>query len=139
MKSKRRNKDTKTISRDSRGKKRKEVPPYEVVDLDAWIADLVGDDEDARTSLEETRSSFSLIRDLISLRDKANLTQKQLAEKMGLTQQMVSKMENINYEGRTFAKIWRHADALGYRPVIKFEPVEKWRKKHPIPGLDDTE
>jgi hypothetical protein len=48
-------------------------------------------------------------------------------------------MENVNYEGRTFAKLWRHANALGYRPVIRFEPIEKWRKKHPIPDLAEGE
>ncbi len=129
----------KTISKGSEGKRKKEIPPYHYVDLDAKIAELVGQSEDARESHELFEASFAVVRALIELRDKAGLSQKELAGRLGVSQQMVSKMESMNYDGRTISKIWRHVNALGYRPVIKFEQIEKWRKKHPIPGLADKE
>jgi HTH-type transcriptional regulator/antitoxin HipB len=138
MKSKSPRKDSKTISKGLPGRKKK-YAPYHEVDLDAKITELVSRSEEARESHELFETTFALVRTLIELRDKAGLSQKELAREMGVSQQMVSKMENSNYEGRTIAKLWRHVNALGYRPVIKFEPIEKWRKKHPIPGLAEKE
>ena len=139
MKSNLRKKGLKTISRGSKGKRVAKYPPYVEVDLDAWIAELVSQSDEGRDAYEEDVVVTDLVLDLIRLREKSGLTQKELAEKMGVSQQMVSKMENSNYNGRTISKLWRHANALGYRPVIKFEPIEKWRKKQPIPGLAEKE
>jgi DNA-binding transcriptional regulator YiaG len=116
---------------------KKVTKPYEEVDLDAWIAELVSQSDEARLAYEEDVTITEMVLMLISLREKSGLTQKELAEKMGISQQMVSKMEHIDYEGRTFSKLWRHLDALGYRPEIKAVPIDKWRKKHPIPGLKE--
>ena len=116
---------------------RKVRKPYKEIDLDAWIAELVSSSDEARLAYEENVSVTELVLMLIKLREKTGLTQKELAERMGITQQMVSKMERKDYEGRTFAKIWRHLDALGYRPEIKAVPIKQWRKKHPIPGLKE--
>jgi len=137
MKSKSLQKDLATTSRGSRNKRVKKYLPYHEVDLEAEIAELVTHSYEARLAYEEDESVTELVLMLIALREKAGLTQKDLAQKMGISQQMVSKLEHIDYEGRTFALLWRHLDALGYRPVIKFEPIEKWRKKHPIPGLKE--
>ena len=139
MKSNSRKKGSKTISKGSKDKRITKHPPYEEVDLDAWIAELVSKSDEARDAYEEDVTITDLVLDIILLREKAGLSQKELAEKLGVSQQMVSKMENSNYDGRTIAKLWRHVNALGYRPVIKFEPIEKWRKKHPIPGLAEKE
>jgi len=139
MKSNSRKKGSRTISKGLKDKKVTSHPPYEEVDLDAWIAELVSQSEDAREAYEEDVALRDMLLDLITMRERAGLSQKELADKLGITQQMVSKMENMNYDGRTIAKLWRHVNALGYRPVIKFEPIEKWRKKHPIPGLAEKE
>jgi len=139
MKSKLPKKGSRTTSRGSKDKMAVKYPPYVEVDLDAMIAELVSQSDEARDAYEEDVVATDLVLDIILLREKAGLSQKELAEKLGVTQQMVSKMENSNYDGRTISKIWRHVNALGYRPVIKFEPIEKWRKKHPIPGLADKE
>jgi len=101
------------------------------------VAKVVRDDDKARDAYEKDITVRDLILNLILLRENSGVSQKDLAQRMGISQQMVSKLENVNYEGRTFALLWRHLDALGYRPVVKFEPIEKWRKKHPIPGLKE--
>lgn len=139
MKSELPKKGSRTISGGLRDKKASGYPPYEEVDLDALIAELVSQSDEARDAYEEDVTITDLVLDIILLREKAGLSQKELAEKLGVSQQMVSKMENSNYDGRTISKIWRHVNALGYRPVVKFEPIEKWRKKHPIPGLAEKE
>ena len=64
------------------------------------------------------------VRDLvISARNAANLTQKQLAQRSGVSQANISKIENGNYHP-SLATLKRIADALGKRLVVSFEDPE---------------
>jgi predicted XRE-type DNA-binding protein len=49
---------------------------------------------------------------IIQLRKDASLTQKQLAERMAITQAMVSQLENADYEGSALDMLWRACKAL---------------------------
>ena len=64
------------------------------------------------------------VRDLvISARNAANLTQKQLAQRSGVSQTNISKIENGNYHP-SLSTLKRIADALGKRLVVSFEDPE---------------
>ena len=64
------------------------------------------------------------VRDLvISARNAANLTQKQLAQRSGVSQSNISKIENGNYHP-SLSTLKRIADALGKRLVVSFEDPE---------------
>ena len=64
------------------------------------------------------------VRDLvISARNAANLTQKQLAQRSGVSQANISKIENENYHP-SLSTLKRIADALGKRLVVSFEDPE---------------
>ena len=64
------------------------------------------------------------VRDLvISARNAANLTQKQLAQRSGVSQANISKIENGNYHP-SLSTLKRIADALGKRLVVRFEDLE---------------
>ena len=64
------------------------------------------------------------VRDLvISTRSAANLTQKQLAQRSGVSQSNISKIENGNYHP-SLSTLKRIADALGKRLVVSFEDPE---------------
>ena len=64
------------------------------------------------------------VRDLvISARSEANLTQKQLARRSGVSQANISKIENGNYHP-SLSTLKRIADALGKRLVVSFEDPE---------------
>ena len=64
------------------------------------------------------------VRDLvISARSAANLTQKQLAQRSGVSQSNISKIENGNYQP-SFSTLKRIAGALGKRLVVSFEDPE---------------
>ena len=64
------------------------------------------------------------VRDLvISARNAANLTQKQLAQRSGVSQANISKIENGNYHP-SLSTLKRIADALGQRLVVSFEDPE---------------
>ena len=61
------------------------------------------------------------VRDLvISARNAANLTQIQLAQRSGVSQANISKIENGNYHP-SLSTLKRIADALGKRLVVSFE------------------
>ena len=64
------------------------------------------------------------VRDLvISARTAANLTQKQLAQRSGVSQANISKIENGNYQP-SLSTLKRIAGALGKRLVVSFEDSE---------------
>ena len=64
------------------------------------------------------------VRDLvISARNAANLTQKQLAQRSGVSQANISKIENGNYHP-SLSTLKRIADALGKRLEVSFEDPE---------------
>lgn len=53
-------------------------------------------------------------------RIKNNLSQKKLAEKLGVTQAMVSKLESGDYN-YTVEQLWKISQKLGFRLSILFE------------------
>ena len=64
------------------------------------------------------------VRDLvISTRSAANLTQKQSAQRSGVSQSNISKIENGNYQP-SLSTLKRIAGALGKRLVVSFEDPE---------------
>ena len=58
---------------------------------------------------------------LAQLRERAGLSQKQLADRLGTTQQQVSRLESPSYEGHSLHMLRRVAQALGakFRVVIE--------------------
>ena len=76
------------------------TPEMEEYDIDAEVRDLV-----------------------ISARNAADLTQKQLAQRSGVSQANISKIENGNYHP-SLSTLKRIAGALGKRLVVSFEDPE---------------
>ena len=60
-------------------------------------------DEEVRE--EELRVRVGIA--IIQMRKDAGLTQQQLAERVGVTQSMVSQLENGDYEGSALDMLWR--------------------------------
>ena len=77
-----------------------DTPEMEEYDIDAEVRDLV-----------------------ISARNAAYLTQKQLAQRSGVSQANISKIENGNYHP-SLSTLKRIAGALGKRLVVSFEDPE---------------
>ena len=77
-----------------------DTPEMEEYDIDAEVRDLV-----------------------ISARNAADLTQKQVAQRAGVSQANISKIENGNYHP-SLSTLKRIAGALGKRLVVSFEDPE---------------
>jgi ribosome-binding protein aMBF1 (putative translation factor) len=75
-------------------------------------------------ALEE---EFALAKALLDARERAGLTQSQVARRMKTTQTAVARLEGgrLNPSTRTLA---RYAEATGHRLVIGFEPLKKARR-----------
>ena len=66
-------------------------------------------------SLEE---EFVLAKEVINLRKKMNMTQKELAEKVGTSQPAIARLESGNYKNVSLSFIRRLAFALNAVPEI---------------------
>jgi DNA-binding XRE family transcriptional regulator len=62
------------------------------------------------------------------LRETAGLTQKALAQRLGVTQQVIARLESGEADNPTVTTLERIAEATGHRLRFKFEPA---RRKSP--------
>src|SRR3970040_2072343 len=61
---------------------------------------------------------------ITALRQKAGLSQKDLAKLLKTSQQQISRMESPGYEGHSLSTLRRVADVLHARVRIVFEPAK---------------
>lgn len=81
-------------------------------DLQKHILDGLSDPE-FRAAWEETEPEYQIIRQLVNLRVKNGLTQKDLARHVGTTQSVIARIEsgNQNLSLRTLTKLAKALDA----------------------------
>jgi DNA-binding XRE family transcriptional regulator len=72
--------------------------------------------------LEEARASAEVARAVYDLRTKAGLTQKELAERVGTSPSVISRLEADDYRGHSLSILRRIAAALNQRVEIRFVP-----------------
>ena len=75
--------------------------------------------------LEEERANADVARKIYELRQKAGLTQQELAQLVGTTPSVISRLEDADYQGHSLSMLRRIADALDKRVEIRFVPVRK--------------
>jgi len=79
----------------------------------------VGVDAARKASLEEERLSAQVARTIYQMRADAGLTQKQLAELIGTTQSVISRLEDADYEGHSLSMVSRIAEALERKVKVR--------------------
>ena len=67
-----------------------------------------------------------------ALREKAGLSQKDLARKLKTSQQQISRLESPGYEGPSLSTLRRVAEVLHARVRVVFEPQEKGTGKRVV-------
>ncbi len=75
--------------------------------------------------LEEERANAEVARKIYDLRNKAALTQKELAKLVGTTPSVISRLEDADYDGHSLSMLRRIAAALDKRVEIRFVPVRR--------------
>ena len=72
---------------------------------------------------EKVSADMDVARKIFRLREKAGLTQRQLAQRIGTTQSVIARLEDADYEGHSLAMLKRVAAALDQRLEIRFVPA----------------
>lgn len=86
----------------------------------------IGEDTERQVSLEVERVNAEVARTIYELRKKAGLTQKELAQMVGTTQSVISRLEDADYEGHSLSMLHRIAMALNRRLSVQMiEPINK--------------
>ena len=74
-----------------------------------------------KKEFENLESEFELAKQVINLRAKAKLTQKELAEKIGTSQPSIARLESGNYKNLSLSFLRRIGDAFGVQLHIQFK------------------
>lgn len=74
--------------------------------------------------LAEARADIAIAEKIRKLREKAGLTQRQLAKLVGTTASVICRLEDADYEGHSLAMLNRVAAALDKRVEIRFLPAK---------------
>lgn len=81
-------------------------------------------DPEFKKEYEDLQPEFDIIRALIEARKEQNLTQKELAQRTGITQANISKIEN-GTRNPSLEMLKRLADGMNTRLRIEFIPKNK--------------
>lgn len=74
-------------------------------------------------ALEVARLSARIAMEIYDLRTKAGLTQKQLADAVGTSHSVISRLEDADYEGHSLKLVQRISGALHHRVQVRFVPM----------------
>ena len=83
---------------------------------------FVKGDPERLASLERERQKLQIAGQIYEVRAKAGLSQGQLAQLVGTTQSVISRLEDADYEGHSLKMLRRIARALNCRLEVHFIP-----------------
>jgi ribosome-binding protein aMBF1 (putative translation factor) len=81
---------------------------------------MAGESPELRRLTEEARVNAAVAQLIYEARNKAGLSQAQLAERIGTKQSVISRLEDADYEGHSLSMLQRIATALGQCVEIRF-------------------
>jgi transcriptional regulator with XRE-family HTH domain len=70
-------------------------------------------DQDFAERFKKAGEAWDIALELAALRKESGLSQKELAKRVGTTQQQISRLESPAYEGHSLSMLRRVAEALG--------------------------
>lgn len=91
---------------------------FVICNTTAQVEEVMHQDSSLSVNIKAFNNLYNLRTQLVSLRKSKGLTQQDIAERSGLTQQMISKVEKIE-NGGTIDTFLKYAHALGVELYIK--------------------
>ena len=76
---------------------------------------------------ERAGEAWDVALQIVALREKAGLSQKDLARKLHTSQQQISRLESTSYEGHSLSMLRRVAKVLSARVRVVLEPKDEAR------------
>jgi DNA-binding XRE family transcriptional regulator len=77
-----------------------------------WLGSVTGDSDEVRRAARRERLRLELARYMRKAREKAGLTQAEVATRLGVKQAWISKLENSNYDHK-LESVLTYFDAIG--------------------------
>ncbi len=97
--------------------------------FDVFLEDQLKDPDFAER-FERAGEAWDVALQLVALREKAGLSQKELARKLRTSQQSISRLESPQYEGHSLSMLRRVARALHARVRVVLEPESAEASAH---------
>ena len=94
------------------------------------LDNMIGDDAELREMCEQATVNAHVAQLIYDTRTEAGLSQKELAEMIGTTQSVISRLEDADYEGHSLSMLSRIAQALHREVKIDLVPI--------VPSLNDS-
>lgn len=86
---------------------------------------FVKGDAEQEAAYEEHLANAEIARKLHDLRDKAGLSQRELAKLVGTSASVICRLEDADYEGHSLSMLQRIAAALDKRVEIRFVSLKR--------------
>jgi ribosome-binding protein aMBF1 (putative translation factor) len=99
-----------------------------ITDAAEILIQRIGDTPELRERIAEEKLNIRVAQMIYDAREKAGLTQKQLAEMIGTKQQVIARLEDADYDGHSLSMLQRIATALGQRLEVSMTAVRRRRK-----------
>ena len=90
-------------------------------DHDEFLRKARKSEEFSRT-YDELEARYALIRELLLARKHSGLTQEAVAQKIGTTKSVVSRLESVGKHAPSITTLRKYANAVGCDLVIKLKP-----------------
>lgn len=86
--------------------------PFTQVDVKGKVNEKIANDQQFKEAYLEARREYKLIKQAIQIRKELDYSQKYVAEKIGVKQQIISRIETIG-NSPTLENFLKYVDALG--------------------------
>jgi ribosome-binding protein aMBF1 (putative translation factor) len=87
----------------------------------------IGDDTERKASLQAERINAEVAQMIYDLRQEAGITQKELADLIGSTQSVISRLEDADYSGHSLTMLSRIAKALNRHLTVKMTSEDEFQ------------
>lgn len=99
--------------------------PKKTTDALKILAYVAGKEPEMQRMFEEEVANREVAQKIFHLREKAKISQAELARRVGTTQSVISRLEDADYDGHSLAMLNRIAAALQRRMEIRFVPRKR--------------
>lgn len=93
-------------------------------DLDKTLEKILKEDPSFQEGLDKAEEVWDIAFQIINLREKVGLTQKELADLVGTKQSNIARIESADYMGYTFKTLEKVTKALKARLEIRIIPAD---------------
>jgi ribosome-binding protein aMBF1 (putative translation factor) len=88
------------------------------------LAAMTKDDPEIQAAVEESSLNAEIAQMIYDARNRAGLTQKQLADRIGTQQSVISRLEDADYEGHSLSMLQSIARVLNQRLELSLVPLD---------------